>query len=429
MSNLFIPPFLMRRRRPDDLADDGRTTFRGERPCHFPGRRCAAPAALRGRDDNESSAREVLLCCVLEGAGLDLSWKETVSPLGDGFCNWVYRINGLGTEGTSRNVGRGQIRSSSSVVVKVYSPLGKIRVEPEVRGTVDQIASDIGVGPQLFYSSQDGIVTKFINGDLLTEDDVHGRQLGDGRSLCKDTASQLARLHLALARYLDCVTTPSNVLWHTLDRMLTYFRSEPCQFPDFVAQAGWTLDRITSEVCEMQTTIESLLLPTALVHGDLKPSNVLARSWKDGADPDDAAHMLAYLVFIDFELSGLGYRGYDICKFFFWAGFDRTNFTRANMEAFASSYLDELQRNIDDFGGKALGSSDVSLLLAEAMLFEPLTWLEPVVFFLFAIKGDPLRSDRWAELASDRLQGYEVSKAAFSSYVDLYQRGEFSLVN
>ncbi|KAH8066447.1 hypothetical protein JL722_889 [Aureococcus anophagefferens] len=97
-----------------------------------------------------------------------------------------------------------------------------------------------------------------------------------------------------------------------------------------------------------------------LGHGDFKPSNVLLH---DGA-----------AVFIDFELAGPNYRGYDIFKLF------RTNemapASDAELLRFIAVYLAE--------GGADSGDAEAARCLAESKLFEPLTWLEAAIFFEFA---------------------------------------------
>jgi thiamine kinase-like enzyme len=56
-----------------------------------------------------------------------------------------------------------------------------------------------------------------------------------------------------------------------------------------------------------------------LGHGDLKPTNVLASPRPDGEDQGEdqggGGHS-SDAVLIDFELSGINYRGFDLCKLF-----------------------------------------------------------------------------------------------------------------
>ena len=59
--------------------------------------------------------------------------------------------------------------------------------------------------------------------------------------------------------------------------------------------------------------------------------------------------------------------------------------------------------------------AEIDAVLAEMELFEPLTWLEAGIFFLFAARGDPSDQDKWVALALDRLGHYARSKDAFWS--------------
>ena len=88
------------------------------------------------------------------------------------------------------------------------------------------------------------------------------------------------------------------------------------------------------------------------------------------------------------------------------------------MEAFIRSYLQhssELAADGDPPPSMKIGSAQIEQVLAEMKLFEPLTWLEAGIFFLFAAKGDPTQLDRWEELALNRLDNYSASKARFAA--------------
>ena len=67
----------------------------------------------------------------------------------------------------------------------------------------------------------------------------------------------------------------------------------------------------------------------------------------------------------------------------------------------------------DESSSTTIGSAQIEQVLAEMKLFEPLTWLEAGIFFLFAAKGDPTQLDRWEELALNRLDNYSASKDRF----------------
>ena len=60
--------------------------------------------------------------------------------------------------------------------------------------------------------------------------------------------------------------------------------------------------------------------------------------------------------------------------------------------------------------GQSTQNEALEALLAEVYLFEPLTWLEAAVFFLFAIQEDQGNTDAWSKLAVHRWENYERSK-------------------
>ena len=165
----------------------------------------------------------------------------------------------------------------------------------------------------------------------------------------------------------------------------------------------------------MRQTLDMLNLPPAVLgHGDFKPSNILVVD----NDPNSSseAETESAVVLIDYELSGQGYRGFDFYKLFRTA--DPATQNQDNMEAFIRSYLQhssELAADGDPPPSMKIGSAQIEQVLAEMKLFEPLTWLEAGIFFLFAAKGDPTQLDRWEELALNRLDNYSASKARFAA--------------
>lgn len=114
---------------------------------------------------------------------------------------------------------------------------------------------------------------------------------------------------------------------------------------------------------------------------------------------------------IDFELSGVGWRGFDLYKIFRTGQGSR----EANMVDFCTSYLN------------GSGGAEAKLLVEEAKLFEPVTWLEAGVFFLFAIgegrEGlEGAENEQWeAEmeaLARDRVGEYASCVEGWESGVE-----------
>ena len=181
----------------------------------------------------------------------------------------------------------------------------------------------------------------------------------------------------------------------------------------------------------MRARCDALDLPLVLGHGDLKPSNVMHDAT---AQPP--------ISFIDFELCGMNYRGYDLFKLF------RTSadMSTANLRSFLAAYLEEsaaLSRDgPPDAAATDAPSPSLAELEAESYAAEPLTWLEvrgvgrsdePVrpplrpsmtgsyspwqaaVFFLFAVSVYPEQAPKWAPLATQRWEAYLESAGAIDS--------------
>ena len=182
--------------------------------------------------------------------------------------------------------------------------------------------------------------------------------------------------------------------------------------PDLEPLIGLPTGYLEGEVSRCVETLNSLMPPCTVVlcHGDLKPSNVMVY--------DNEVPKL-----IDFELSGVGWRGFDLYKMFRTGKGSR----ESNMVEFCASYLE------GGAGGSGGGSSS-KLLVQEAKLFEPVTWLEAGVFFLFAIgegrEGlDKAENDKWeAEmeaLARDRIGEYAKCVDGWEGRVEEW-RGRFN---
>jgi len=354
---------------------------------------------LTGEKSLQSSSSESADDILLFDNGYD---SET---LGRGFCNWVYKVT-PSEDNTNTKV----------VVVKVFSDLAKVRVPEPILGSIDVLASYAGIGPTVMHRGLNGIVMEHIDGKVLTEEDVHG---SDGRILCEKIGIKLAQLHATSLPSNLLVVEPNekpnnNMLWRTLDAMLDFVgNDEP--IPSAVLDAGWTHARLYDEVRSMRRTLDMLDLPPAVLgHGDFKPSNIMVVD----NDPNlsSKAETESAVVLIDYELSGRGHRGFDFYKLFRTA--DPAIQNQDNMEAFVRSYLQHSSGttvNNDKPSSTTIDSAQIEQVLAEMKLFEPLTWLEAGIFFLFAAKGDPTQLDRWEELAINRLDNYSASKARFAA--------------
>lgn len=289
--------------------------------------------------------------------------------LGRGFCNWVYRVADAAPNAYTSSPSQQSPRvSPSSVVVKIFSDLAKVRVEEQILGSIDVVASDVNIGPRVLHRGPSGIVMAYVDGCVLTEEDVHGIATdstigntdfgGGGKELCRSIAQQLARLHATKLPSALKANEIDNMMWHTLDAMLDFVGSDD-PIPPAVLKAGWSYDELVEEVREMKDMLRPLHLSKVLCHGDFKPSNIIVRT------DCHAGHDLDRIVLIDYELSGPGYRGFDFYKLFRTANSSAKN--RDNMVAFIESYICEsMQRD-------GVSAQLVENVLAEMKLFEPLT--------------------------------------------------------
>merc|ERR1712232_575033 len=103
--------------------------------------------------------------------------------------------------------------------------------------------------------------------------------------------------------------------------------------------------------------------------GSMNPSNVMMSS--DGT-----------VKFIDFELGGPNYRGFDLMKLFRTSG--------ASSERCLEHFLRVYAASVDD---------PLYPLVKEVRMFTPLTWLEAAVFFLVMPQFKPEGALKWKELA------------------------------
>ena len=118
-----------------------------------------------------------------------------------GFCNWVYKVE--------------LPPPSCSVVVKLFSPLAKLRLEPPLRGAGDELAGEVGLGPRLLYRDAEGLVTTFVTGHELTERDMHAA----GSEMPSRIAPRLAALH---ATRIPLGGDEPPILWSFLESMLEH---------------------------------------------------------------------------------------------------------------------------------------------------------------------------------------------------------------
>lgn len=236
----------------------------------------------------------------------------------------------------------------------------------------------------------------------LTEAELHSPDAGP---LLTAIASKLATLHSLPLPAQEGSSSDNGdgrgevALWIFLERMLARIERMPHGLSPTI-----TVGDIRGEVRRMRACADALALPIVHGHGDLKPSNVMSSAGN------------ARVQFIDFELAGAHYRGYDLHKIF-RTGLPFTPTSRANMELFLSVYREATGHPRTHAEGLKGGAgaegtapsvplSALTQLRAEAAASEPLTWLEAAVFFWFAMAEFPAQATEWAPLAIDRWNKY-----------------------
>jgi hypothetical protein len=75
------------------------------------------------------------------------------------------------------------------------------------------------------------------------------------------------------------------------------------------------------------------------------------------------------------------------------------------LKRFAEAYIHHL--NLIESSQQPV---ELDMLLSEVLLFEPLTWLEASIFFLFAMTEDEAHAEKWTALAKHRWENYEKSR-------------------
>ena len=328
-----------------------------------------APDHTENRSLNRGDCEEKHFFPFLCRAGL-LSQKNettnssaeiTLNTLEYGYCNKVYRVD----------------FSTKCYVAKIYSDVAKVRMR-KLAIPADVLLSHKSLGPKLLHYDEEGIIMSFVDGATLKPADVHGdtsSSFGNGTELCRAVAQKVAALH-AIEPLSDFnMLHEDNMLWFSLDRMMSFVRRKNActKFACATDIEKWSFAKLSSEVHGMRNAIEALNLPQVFGHGDLKPSNVMyCESFLADGSPSEnisLGGMSNQIILIDFEMTGLNYRGFDMYKLFRTK--QHTNNTDENMRAFAESYLMSYERLSP---GRIKGNIDAStMLLLESQIFEPLT--------------------------------------------------------
>lgn len=218
---------------------------------------------------------------LLRKSDIDPETCRLESLSGPGFCNALYKVQFGRTMASPRTVlliegkvfpTHHRFSSCIQMVAKIFSIIAKQRMGNH-HCRIDWMASRRGLGPKLVASTKDGILMEWLSGEELNETIVHS-----STDWIETVAPQLAEFHT-----MEIPPRPPHMLWLTMDIMM-----------DMTQDASLVRD----EVLRQHDLLEPLNLPVVLGHGDLKPSNVMVDR------------------FIDFEVSGMHYRGFDLAKLF-----------------------------------------------------------------------------------------------------------------
>ena len=319
---------------------------------------------------------------LLEKAGVDPRQAHAEPLHGKAaFCNKLYRITAYNEEKTT------------SMIAKIFSSLALARMDPDLElGEFDVFLGNLGLSPRVLARNGKGIVMEECRGKVLSEKDVHDGNSSE--SVVRQCAQALARLHslhptpppqrtlsTTGARRREDPTTSGkkNMLWRACHVMLANIHQK------WQCRGGWTKQRLQQVLERHRSFVESNVVtecPTVLLgHGDCKPSNIILA-------PDQGVQ------FIDLELAGMHYRGFDIAKYL-RTGNNASENDRSQ-RIFLETYREFSTCGVDD-----------NTLEMEVELLKPLTWLEAAIFFACMENTcPPQERDKWNGLAEDRLEKY-----------------------
>ena len=351
--------------------------------------------------------RERYLEPLLQEAGIPLDENVAVEKLSDlGFANNVFRVivkpsasrNEFTTHRHVHHPQQEEPPENQILVAKIFSDLAKQRVDPKqsYMGEVDELLHRHGLGPRVVAHTPDALLMEYIDGQVLTESLIFDETNGKGLSICGAVGDCLSHMHSLPGK------GGPNMLWHAMDVLLSSVDKNYQLSTD--SGSSWSLAKLQDTIGNYRGRLEAMDVPCVAVgHGDFKLSNVMI------------THATQEIQFIDFELSGTHYRGYDLAKFFRSA-----KQSTASRSLYQQTFWESYHRNIAVTGGedpssitKAAMDDAVSQLEWEAQLLEPMTWLEAASFFLsMASLDDPSEKEKWNAMARSRLSSFEKMKLA-----------------
>jgi thiamine kinase-like enzyme len=329
---------------------------------------------LDKEDDREETGSEdfcgveALLAAAVTSGALPITATKPelrrIVPLSAGFCNRVHRVHVTDPERDN----------TLDLVVKEFSALSRARSTSSAFAT-DRLSEAHG-SPQQLFSCHHGVIHNFCEGKVeLTEADVG---TSGSRATVQSVARAVANLHCTPTSRLPPGIPPTPMVWVSVETMLRRLVQHTAagKMPAAPASRTWNVHEVVQVCARERALIERAGYALVLGHGDLKPTNVLARRSRSQIDQDDG---YSDAVLIDFELSGVNYRGFDLCKLFRNdAGAIDTSET-GPLWSFLNEYRACCQKSA---GAESAFMPSVDSLAAEAAALEPATWLEASVFFM-----------------------------------------------
>ena len=344
---------------------------------------------------------EALLAAAVTAGALPIAATSPelrrITSMTAGFCNRVHRVHIKGQDDTELDL-----------VVKEFSALSRARSTASAFAT-DRLTEAHG-SPRQLYCSPRGVVHEFCSGKVeLTEADVG---TSGSRATVTSVARAVANLHCIPISRLppDIPATP--MVWVSVDTMLRRLVQHTAagKLPAAPASRSWNVQEVVRVCACERALIERAHLPLVLGHGDLKPTNVLARP-----SGSEIVHGYSDAVLIDFELSGVNYRGFDLCKLFRNdAGAINTSPT-GPLWSFLNGYRVCCQKSPGAGSGYM---PSVDSLAAEAAALEPATWLEASVFFMTVLCEDGFSAAQYdvaERLSTHRWERYLQLRPEFKS--------------
>lgn len=344
---------------------------------------------------------EALLAAAVTAGALPIAATSPelrrITSMTAGFCNRVHRVHIKGQDDTELDL-----------VVKEFSALSRARSTASAFAT-DRLTEAHG-SPRQLYCSPRGVVHEFCSGKVeLTEADVG---TSGSRATVTSVARAVANLHCIPISRLppDIPATP--MVWVSVDTMLRRLVQHTAagKLPAAPASRSWNVQEVVRVCACERALIERAHLPLVLGHGDLKPTNVLARP-----SGSEIVHGYSDAVLIDFELSGVNYRGFDLCKLF------RNDAGAINTSPTGPlwSFLNEYRVCCQKSPGAGSGyMPSVDSLAAEAAALEPATWLEASVFFMTVLCEDGFSAAQYdvaERLSTHRWERYLQLRPEFKS--------------